>query len=68
MKQSKKQLVKNTEMIDYEMKARNMFPPDELYPTAEQAKQDLDKSDKKIKKQINKKKVKLKLNHFRSLN
>jgi len=56
MKQSKKQLVKNTEMIDYEMKARNMFPPDELYPTAEQAKQDLDKSDKKIKKQINKKK------------
>jgi len=49
MKKSKKPLVKNTEMIDYEMKAQNKFPPDELYPTTEQAKQDISNASKKLK-------------------
>ena len=51
MKKSNKSLVKNTEMIDYEMKVQNKFPPDNLYPIAEQAKQDISTKDKKAKKQ-----------------
>ena len=55
MKKSKKSLVKNAEMIDYEMKVQNKFPPDKLYPIAEQAKQDISTIDKKSKNQKSKK-------------
>ena len=55
MKKSNKSLVKNTEMIDYEMKVQNKFPPDNLYPIAEQAKQDISTKDKKSKNQKSKK-------------
>lgn len=47
MPKKKKGLVKNIEMIDYELKARNKFPADELYPVSEQAKQDGQESEKK---------------------
>ena len=52
MKTKKPKQGKNMEQLDYELKKKKKFPPDEKYPVTEHAKQDTKRKKpvKKIKK------------------
>jgi len=49
---------KTIEQIDYELKAKKKFPPDESYPEGEQTKQKDNKSKRAVIADIDKKKKK----------